>query len=100
MRIALLSVVVVAMVGVSLTGCQTVAYRGASPSARTLTESPHEFKDFYLGMNFAFSLDRPIDYRRPDGPVLAMSVPQEATSALAPAPTAEASVANEPSDGD
>ena len=67
-------------------GCNTAGYRGASPSARTLSESPREIRDYYVGMNFNFSLDRSSDYRygvSPDNaavPVEPTEPPQAQTS--------------------
>ena len=46
-------------------GCQTAAYRGAFASARSMKEDPRQLGDFYLGMNFRWSIDRPNDYFRP-----------------------------------
>jgi hypothetical protein len=46
----------------ALAGCQTAEYHGASPSARYFNESPRQVREFYLGFNFNFSLDRPDDY--------------------------------------
>ena len=67
MRIALsgsVGVVVALAVGAATTGgCATAEYRGASPSARTMTDSPRDLRDYYVGMNFQFALDRPGDYR-------------------------------------
>lgn len=45
----------------SITGCSTARYQGNSPSARTFSESPG-MRDYYVGMNFNFSVDRPTEY--------------------------------------
>jgi hypothetical protein len=46
-------------------GCQTAAYRGALASARSMKEGPRQLGDFYLGMDFRWSIDRADDYFRP-----------------------------------
>jgi hypothetical protein len=61
-----------------LAGCETARYRGASPSARTFSESP-DMKDYYVGMNFNFSLERPEQYHR-------TAVPEMASAMAAPEP--------------
>jgi hypothetical protein len=48
----------------AITGCQTAEYHGALPSARYFNESPRQVRDFYLGFDFNFALDRPDDYHR------------------------------------
>ena len=45
-----------------LAGCSTVNYQGSEPSARTFSECPG-VRDYYVGMNFNFSMDRPTEYR-------------------------------------
>ena len=77
--------------GVGGLGCRTAEYHGAIPSARSLTESPHEIRDFYLGMNFKWSLDRPDGYHRTS------SAPTAVASAPSPSQT-QTSIA--PDDGD
>jgi len=45
----------------SITGCSTAKYHDSSMSARTFTENPG-MRDYYVGMNFNFSVDRPTEY--------------------------------------
>jgi hypothetical protein len=67
----------------ALAGCQTAEYHGASPSARYFNESPRQVREFYLGFNFNFSLDRPDDYHR-DAPMAMaeMSSPSQAQASI------------------
>ena len=44
-------------------GCSTANYNGYSPSARTFSENPG-MRDYYVGMNLNFSVDRPTEYHR------------------------------------
>ena len=61
MRKGLIALHSLALSASLLAGCSTANYRGASPSARTLSESP-AIKDYYVGMNLNFSLDQPEKY--------------------------------------
>jgi hypothetical protein len=66
MRSGMAVAVTVAVVGVLVFGgCQTASYRGALPSARTLKGGPRQVGDFYLGMDFQWSIDRAGDYYGP-----------------------------------
>ena len=47
----------------SVAGCSTASYNGYSPSARTFSESPG-MRDYYVGMNLNFSVDRQTEYHR------------------------------------
>jgi hypothetical protein len=71
--------------GAMLGGCQTAEYHGASPSARYFNESPRQVREFYLGFNFNFSLDRPDDYHH--GAPMAMAdlpSPSQAQASIQP----------------
>lgn len=77
MRVGTIALCSMVLSAGSLAGCETARYRGASPSARTFSESP-ELKDYYLGMNFNFSLERPERYHHSATPdaVAALTLPQ------------------------
>jgi hypothetical protein len=75
--------------GAGVVGCQTAEYHGATPSARYFNESPRQVREFYLGFNFNFSLDRPDDYHR--------SAPMAMADFSAPSP-AQASAQEQGSD--
>jgi hypothetical protein len=45
----------------ALAGCESAAYRGASPTARNF-DAPRGMRDYYVGMNLKFSVDRATEY--------------------------------------
>jgi hypothetical protein len=46
----------------AIAGCETSNYRGVSPTARDF-DAPRGTRDYYVGMNFKFSVDRATEYR-------------------------------------
>ena len=51
-------------------GCQTARYHGASPSARYFNECPRQVHEFYVGMNFNWSLEQPGAYHHAASPTV------------------------------
>ena len=43
-------------------GCATFKYEGYAPSYRTMSDHA-EAKDYYVGLNFKYAVDKPTEYR-------------------------------------
>ena len=86
-----LAILSAGLIGVG--GCSTATYLGASPSARYFNETP-AIKDYYLGMNFQFAIDRLSEYHCPP------QTPASTASTAAPAPTSHAESSLAPAGGD